>query len=74
MHLLVFFCHSESSLHGHGSIKIGKIDILIEKKYFLLFRNLRLLSQVAGNSINNCDFFMSVISVPASHCLGRQKG
>jgi hypothetical protein len=36
--------------------KMGRRKVLNEKTYFLHSTNFKLLNQITGNSINNCDF------------------
>jgi hypothetical protein len=40
----------------------------MRRNYFLCSTNLKLLSQIKGNSINDRDFFIFIISDADSHC------
>ena len=51
------------------SPRSGKMNILNEQKIcFLRSTNFKLLRQIKGNSVNNCETFNFVISVRSGHC------
>jgi hypothetical protein len=41
----------------------GRINILSEKRNCLLALNFKLLNQIKGNLINDCEFFTFIVSV-----------
>ena len=50
------------------SAREGKVNIFKKKSVFMRSIHLKLLCQIKGNSINNCDFIKFIISVMGDRC------